>query len=526
MQHPILIEGNWRQASVSGTFSAVDPNTSQPLSDQYPISTWSDCEAALDSAARASVQLRSAGAEPIAAFLEEYANRIDANAEVLAKSAATETGLAFAPRLKGVELPRTTNQLRLAAAAARDGSWSMPKIDTKSNIRSYLAPIGPVVTIGPNNFPFAFNGASGGDFAAAIASGNPVIIKAHPSHPTTTRLLSELAQEAAIKSGLPAGTIQLLYRLNHADGSRLVADRRIGATGFTGGRHSGMVLKAAADAVGKPIYLEMSSVNPVVLLPGAILDRSAALCDEFSASCMMGAGQFCTNPGLVLLIASKGTNEFTASVARKFAASPAGTLLSEGVRTSLASAVGTLRDAGARLQAGGQSEPGPKIAFQNTLLTVSAAEFLKRPDVFQTEMFGAATLFVVAESPRQLIDVIGQLEGNLTGAIYSSNSPADDAIYDQVADAIRPKVGRLLNNKMPTGVAVSSGMNHGGPFPSTGHSGFTAVGIPASLRRFGMLQCFDGVADNRLPPALRDKNPNGKVWRWIDGEWTQKDVGV
>ena len=526
MPHPILIDGNWRQASASGTFSAVDPNTSQTLADTYPISQWSDCEAALDSAARASVQLRATGVEPIAAFLDDYADRIEFNAETLAMTAATETGLPFAPRLKDVELPRTTNQLRLAATAARDSSWSMPTIDAKNNIRSYLAPIGPVVTIGPNNFPFAFNGASGGDFAAAIASGNPVIIKAHPSHPTTTRMLAELANEAARKTELPVGAIQLLYRLNHADGSRLVADRRIGATGFTGGRHSGMVLKAAADTVGKPIYLEMSSVNPVVLLPGAVQDRSAALCDEFSASCMMGAGQFCTNPGLVLMLASKETNEFVAGVAGKFAASPAGTLLSEGVRKSLASAIGILREAGAALLAGGQAESGSRIAFQNTLLSVSASEFLERPDVFQTEMFGAASLFVIAESPRQLIEVIGQLEGNLTGAIYSSNSQSDDAIYDQVADAIRPKVGRLLNNKMPTGVAVSPGMNHGGPFPSTGHPGFTAVGIPASLRRFGMLQCFDGVADDRLPPALRNKNPNGKMWRWIDGEWTQKDVEV
>jgi NADP-dependent aldehyde dehydrogenase len=496
-----------------------------PLADNYPISQWSDCEAILESAAKASVELRTIDVETIALFLGDYADRIEANAESLAKTAASETGLPIAPRLIDVELPRTTNQLRQAAAAAREGSWSMPTIDTKNNIRSYLAPIGPVVTIGPNNFPFAYNGAAGGDFAAAIATGNPVIIKAHPSHPTTTRMLTELAQDAATKSRLPRGTLQMLYRLSHADGARLVADRRVGATGFTGGRHSGMVLKAAADAVGKPIYLEMSSINPVVILPGAMHERSVAICDEFSTSCLMAAGQFCTNPGLVLLLAGRETDEFVTSVANRFSKSPAGTLLSVAVCKSLGNSVEALRQAGAKLLVGGQAEPGPRIAFQNTLLTVSGNEFLDQSDIFQTEMFGAASLFVVAETSQQLVDIISHLEGNLTGSVYTSNANTDDAIFDQVASVLRWKVGRFLNNKMPTGVAVSPAMNHGGPFPSTGHPGFTAVGIPAALRRFGTLQCFDGVGNDRLPIPLRNMNPNGKMWRWIDGGWTQRDVG-
>ena len=175
-----------------------------------------------------------------------------------------------APRLKDVELPRTTSQLRQAAAAAREGSWALPTIDTKLNIRSCLASIGPVWVFGPNNFPFAFNSVAGGDFAAAIAAGNPVIAKANTSHPGTTRRVAELAQQAAEKTEMPSGTVQLIYRTSHADGLRLVADARTGATGYTGSRHAGLALKAAADAAGKPIYLELSSINPVVILPGAI----------------------------------------------------------------------------------------------------------------------------------------------------------------------------------------------------------------------------------------------------------------
>jgi NADP-dependent aldehyde dehydrogenase len=431
-----------------------------------------------------------------------------------------ETALPIKPRLRDVELPRTANQLRQAAAAARDGSWSVPTIDSKLNIRSRYAAIGPVVVFGPNNFPLAFNSASGGDFAAAIAAGNPVIAKANTSHPGATRLLAELAQRASESTAMPAATVQLIYRTSHADGERLVSDARVGATGYTGSRSAGLKLKAAADAAGKPIYLELSSVNPVVILPGALGERGEAIADEFTTSCLAGTGQFCTNPGLLLLLAGDETERFLDAVVKRFTTAPVGTLLSSRVGESLAEAVGALNRAGAKSLTGGQSGGGKGCSFANTLLRIGGREFLKDPHALQREAFGNASLAVVADDADQAARIIERLEGNLTGCVYSHSGGQDDRAYDRLAACLRPRVGRLLNDKMPTGVAVSAAMNHGGPYPATGHPGFTAVGIPASLRRFAVLECYDNVRESRLPAILRNANPTG-AWRFIDGAWSQ-----
>ena len=518
----ILIAGEWRSCSSSESFPWYNPTTGERLGQLFPVSSWSDCEKLLDAASDAAERLRATPAQDIAAFLEDYAKLIDGRAEQLSQIAAAETALPFKPRLCDVELPRTTSQLRQAAAAARSGSWSHPVIDVKANIRSCYQPIGPVCVFGPNNFPFAFGSASGGDFAAAIAAGNPVIAKANTSHPETTRQLTDLAFEALSGSKLPSATVQLIYRLSHEDGARLVSDHRVGATGYTGSRRAGLALKAAADQAGKPIYLELSSVNPVAILPAALDERFDEIANEFVTSALMGTGQFCTNPGIILLVESAASRKLVDTIAAKFQAAPAGTLLSTGVQKSLTDAIRTLSGAGAKLVTGGQAISG-RCSVANTLLTVSAAEFLDAPGVFQTEAFGNASLIVIGRDIEELASVIRSLEGNLTGCIYSARSGADDVAYDQLAPFLEQRVGRILNDKMPTGVAVSPAMNHGGPFPATGHPGFTAVGIPASLLRFGKLTCFDGVRQHRLPPVLRDRNPTGETWRLIDGKWSTQD---
>lgn len=517
--HPVLIAGRWRPAKASGLFRAENPATKEPL-DEFPISTWEDCEEALAAAADAFEQMRRLGGEQIAAFLEAFAGRIEARKDELVRVANQETALPVSPRLADNELPRTTNQLRQAAAAAREGSWAQATIDTKNNIRSILGPIGPVVVFGPNNFPLAFNSASGGDFAAAIAAGNPVIAKANSSHPGTTKLLAEEALAAAKASGMPAAIVQLIYRTSHEDGERLVADHRVGATGYTGSRGAGLKLKAAADKAGKPIYLELSSVNPVVILPGALDERLEAIAGEFATSCLMGTGQFCTNPGLLILLAGDATEKFLETVVGKFKAAPVGTLLSAGVAKSLTQGIGALIRAGAHTLVGGKATGGKGYCQANTLLRASGEQFLEAPEALQTEAFGNASLVIVADDLEQAGQVISHLEGNLTGCVYSHTGGADDAAYDRIAPLLRLKVGRLLNDKMPTGVAVSPAMNHGGPFPATGHPGFTAVGIPASLRRFAALECYDNVRQGRLPVGLRDKNPTGAMWRLVDGKWS------
>lgn len=520
---PVLISGQWRDASASGQFQADNPKTKQPLPHEFPISTWDDCEEALQAATEAAKQLRQAAATAIPAFLRAYADGIESRAAELVEAAAAETGLPASPRLADVELPRTTGQLRQAADAAESGSWAMPTIDTATGIRSVLAPLGPVCVFGPNNFPFAFNSIAGGDFAAAVAAGNPVIAKANSSHPRTTQIFAEIAQQAAETTDVPPATVQLIYRLNHADGERLVADPRVGATGYTGSRHAGLALKKAADEAGKPIYLELSSVNPVVVMDDALAERGDDLVAEFTQSCLMGTGQFCTNPGLVILTAGEQAEKFIAGVTAAFQAAPVGTLLSSGVEKSLEKAMAALQSAGAQLLVGGASGGGDGYSFANSLLRVSGEDFLAKPEQLQEEAFGNASLLVVADSVEQVAEIAAHLEGNLTGCIYSAKEGADEAAYNIVADALRPKVGRLLNDKMPTGVAVSAAMNHGGPYPATGHPGFTAVGIPGALRRFAALHCYDNVRPQRLPALLQDDNPLG-AWRMVDGQWTKAGI--
>ena len=521
----VLINDSWRAADAAGEFSAYNPLTKQALPSTYPVSRWTDCDAALDAAAAAFEAMCGLSGEQIAVFLERYVARLEIRKDEIVAVAHAETALPASPRLADVEFPRTTGQLLQAAAAARDGGWRRPIIDTQLNIRSRLAAIGPVAVFGPNNFPLAFNSVAGGDFAAALAAGCPVIAKANTSHPGTTQMLAEEAQAAAQETEMPPATVQLLYRTSHEDGRRLVADPRLGATGYTGSRSAGLQLKAAADAAGKPIYLELSSVNPVVILPGALKDRLEEIAGDFTTSCLMGTGQFCTNPGLVILLSGIESDAFISTTAEKFKQAPVGTLLSAGVAKSLTAAVDTLIEAGAtRLAGGAAAEQDQRYCCGNTLLRIGGGEFLSAPQTFQTEAFGNASLIVAADDAAQAAAVIDALEGSLTGCIYSDAGGADDAVYDQLAPSLGRKVGRLLNDKMPTGVAVSAAMNHGGPFPATGHPGFTAVGLPTSIDRFAMLQCFDNVRLHRLPAELQDTNPTGKLWRRIDGEWTQRDV--
>jgi 2,5-dioxopentanoate dehydrogenase len=526
---PVLIAGEWRQpVNPSGSFKAIDPTAGKPLPESYPVSSIDDITAAFRAADDAVVALRSIPVEAVARFLEDYAARIEAAADALVERAGRETGLPAAPRLSKVELPRTTGQLRQGAAAARDRSWTLATIDTKANLRSCYGPMGgPVVVFGPNNFPFAFNSVAGGDFVAAIAAGNPVIGKANTGHPGTSRLLAELALEAARGAGLPPGMVQMVYRTQPDVGFTLVSDARVAATGFTGSKSAGLKLKAAADRAGKPIYLEMSSTNPVFVLPRALDERGPAIAKELYDSCAMGAGQFCTRPGLAVIPKGPKSDRgaaFVAELAALFKAGAAGTLLGPSGATAIAEALKELTGSGARVLAGGRPVDGDRVAFEPTLLEVSAQQFLERPHDLQTEAFGTVNTVVVADDVAQMTEVAAKLDGNLTGSVYSDTAGKDDADYLRLTAVLRGKVGRLLNDKMPTGVAVSPAMNHGGPYPATGHPGFTAVGIPASLLRFAALRCYDAVRPHRLPPELANKNPTGRMWRLIDSNWTQGDV--
>lgn len=519
----VLVDGRWRDARATRTFQAHDPARGAALEPSFPTSHWDDVDEALNAASCAFDGLRAAGPDRIAAFLEGYAARIEANADAICAAANAETALPVEPRLKNVELPRTCGQLRQAAAAARSADWTQPVIDTKAGIRTHYGPIGPVAVFGPNNFPLAFGSASGGDFAAAIAAGNPVIAKAHPLHPETTRLLAEQALEAAREAELPEATVQLLYDVDPSDGERLAGDARLAAIGFTGSRRGGLALKRAADEGGTPIHLELGSVNPVVMLPGALAEKGEELSAAFAQSCLLGTGQFCTNPGLVILPAGEAGEAFAKDVTERFAAAPAGVLFSASGRDGLAASVERLAGAGAEIATGGSPQAGEAYSYANTVLRTTAAGFLENAEALQDEAFGNATLLVTSSSTEETMNLVRSLHGNLTGCVYSAADGSDDADYDRVAPLLRQRVGRLLNDQMPTGVAVSPAMNHGGPFPATADAGRTAVGIPGSLLRYAMLQCYDQVRPHRLPEGLGDENPRG-TWRNIDGEWTRGPV--
>ncbi|RDZ26522.1 aldehyde dehydrogenase family protein [Lysobacter silvisoli] len=522
---PILIAGQWQPSrDPVGGFRAVAPGSGEAIGPEFPRSGPQDLEAALAAASAIADELAAAAPARIADFLDAYATGIEAAADALVATAHAETALPTAPRLSAVELPRTCNQLRQAAAAVRAYAWTHPVIDTQAGLRAHYAPLHkPVLIFGPNNFPFAFNAVAGSDFASSLAARNPVIAKAHPSHPATSALLARIAHAALLANDLPAAAVQLLYDFDSERGLRLAGDRRLGAIGFTGSRAGGMALKAAADRAGIPIYAEMSSVNPVFLLPGALRERGDALAQEFFASCTLGSGQFCTNPGVVAVSAGADGDAFVAAAAQRFADAAPAVLFSQGVQRHLADAVERLRAAGAQVVAGAAQSAGPGARYAPTLLTVDTDSFVAAADALQEEAFGPVSLLVRYRDTTEAVAVARAFDGNLTGSLHSAADGSDDAAYARIAAALRPRVGRLIDDKWPTGVAVSPAMQHGGPYPSTSHAGFTSVGMPAAIRRYAQLHSYDQVRDDRLPAELRDANP-GKVQRCIDGVWTVADV--
>ena len=520
---PVLIGGRWcASLDAQGSFRAEDPVRAEAIGPAFPISGDADIEAAMRAAGDAADALSAVTPARIADFLERYAAAIEADADQLVALAHAETALPAEPRLRTVELPRTSNQLRLAAKAVREYAWTDPVIDTQGGLRAHRAPLNkPVLVFGPNNFPFAFNAIAGSDFASAIAARNPVIAKAHPSHPATSQRLAQLAHTALLQTGLPAASVQMLYHFDNALGLAWAGDARLGAIGFTGSRVGGLALKAAADKAGVPIYAELSSVNPVFVLPGVLAERGDALAQEFFASCTMGSGQFCTNPGIVIVPAGAQGDAFVTTATKLFADAEPKVLFSRGVQQNLERAVAGLHAAGAQVLTGGHTGEGYR--FQPTLLGVDGDSFLAHAESLQAEAFGPVSLIVRAADLSAMQRIAASFEGNLTGTIYRAADGGDDAAWQALAPILRNKVGRLIANKMPTGVAVSAAMNHGGPYPSTSHGGFTSVGMPAAIRRFTALHSYDNVPEGLLPAELRNRNPGG-VQRLVDGRWIDGDV--
>lgn len=477
---------------------------------------WDALDSALDDAASAYDALREAGPAAHAAYLADLADRLDAERQSLAEIAHRETGLPTAPRLVG-EVAAAADQLRQASAAAASHSWTQPTISTAARVMSWHAPLpGVVLVLGPNNFPFRFNAVGGGDFAAAVATGHPVVAKGHPLHPETTRALADLADSAARSVGLPPSMVRLVEDVDPDDGLRLVADRRLAAVAFTGSRHAGLRLKAAADAAGVPFFGELSGSNPVVVLPEASRSRGTGIGSELAASVMMGMGQFCTRPTLVFAPAHDGVAMADALVAG-VARADRHPMLSAAVAASAMDAVAALLERGARLRQPAAHDDHTRRSVAPVVLETHANRLHELQSPEPVDLFGPISVIVWYDDLAQLRNALRLLDGDLTGSLWADD--ADEGAYAAVEPVLRERVGRLLNDKVPTGVAIVPGMNHGGPYPATSNPHFSAIGPPGSLRRFAMLQCYDNVRDHRLPLALRGANPLG-LDRLIDGRWT------
>lgn len=523
--HPILIAGAWADDPSDETFSAKNPASGETLEGSYPVSSRQTLERMARYAGEAASKLNTLDPQRVAAFLDSHAALIDERRDAIAEMAHRETGLEKSPRLLESEMDRTIDQLRQAAGCVRSGEWVTARIDTEKNLRSMYEPLGGgVLTIGPNNFPLAYNAIAGGDFAAAIAARNPVIAKGHPLHPGTTRLLAECAHEAAKSTGMPDGTVQMFYHCTPEDGLSLIRMPEVSAFGFTGSQKAGLAMKEAADETGTPAYLELSSINPIFLLPGAMVQRGDAIAESIADSMLAASGQQCTSPGLIVLRGSEASEAMIARLKQNLSEAEPQVMLSHDGVDSLHEAVQYNLEQGAERLIGANPMPGNAARYEHTLLRVSASRFLENHQELQTEMFGVAALVVVCSNDDQLVEVARKLEGNLTGTIHHDGSDQDRTLHDQLVRVLRLRVGRLIHNGVPTGVSVNAATVHGGPYPATGHPGFTAVGMPTAIHRFAALRCYDRVDEWALPPELRDKNPTGTMLRYVDREWTTRDA--
>jgi alpha-ketoglutaric semialdehyde dehydrogenase len=470
-------------------------------------------------AAEAFDAYRGAGLEDRARFLEAIAANIEALGDALLERAHAETGLPLA-RLTG-ERGRTMGQLRLFARVVRDGLWLEPRIDRalperspapRSDLRQRHIPLGPVAVFGASNFPLAFS-VAGGDTAAALAAGCPVVVKAHPAHLGTSELVGRAVQAAVAACGLPEGVFSLLFAAGYETGTALVADPRIKAVGFTGSRAGGLALMKTAGARPEPIpvYAEMSSVNPVLILPCALAARPAEIAKGFLASLTLGSGQFCTNPGLVLAVEGAGLDAFVAAARSGVAEAAAGLMLTSGIHAAYGSGVQRLRgEAGVDLI--GQGLPGAANQAQAHLFSVTADQLIARP-ALQEEVFGPASLLVRCRSVGEMREAVERLEGQLTATLQMDDGDLEAA--RALLPTLERKAGRVLVGGFPTGVEVSDAMVHGGPYPATSDGRSTSVGTLA-IRRFLRPVCYQDLPAALLPEELADGNPLG-LWRLVEG---------
>ena len=508
----------------AGTTRAVDPRTGAELGPDYTLLAVEQLAAATRAAADAAPVLASLEPGPHADFLADVADRLDAVGDDLVARAGAETGLPEA-RLRG-ELARTTNQLRLFARVVRRGDHRGVRVDPaqpertplpRPDVRRRLLPRGPVAVFGASNFPLAFS-VAGGDTASALAAGCPVVVKAHNAHPGTSEIVGRAVSDAVAAAGLPAGTFSLVYGPGARIGQALAADPAVAGVGFTGSRAAGTSLMRTASErpVPVPVYAEMSSVNPVVLLPGALAGDSAALAQAYVTSVTGSCGQLCTAPGLVLVPAGADGDRFLEHVAAALPSVAGQPMLTPGIAQAWrdGAAAAASRPGVTEVARGPQGE-GPNAPGALVLAT-DVATFAGDPALAE-EVFGAFSLVVRYADAGELTGLLAGLEGQLTATLHLDTGRAQDV---ETARGLLPvlerTVGRILIGGWPTGVEVNDAMVHGGPYPATSDGASTSVGT-AAIERWLRPVAYQGFPEELLPAPVQEANPWGLARR-VDGE--------
>lgn len=510
------------------TFRAHNPVTGEALSpDFYSASQQELTEAVRLSDEAFATYSRTSGSVK-GAFLRNIAANIEAIADEVIARCALETALPKV-RLQG-EIARTCGQLRLFAQVVEEGSWLMARIDRadpdrkpvpRPDIRSLLRPLGPVVVFGASNFPLAFS-VAGGDTASALAAGNPVIVKAHSAHPGTGELVGAAIRDAIQQCGLPEGVFSLLFGGGNEIGTVLMNHPYVKAGGFTGSRTAGKILMNIAASRPEPIpfYAEMSSTNPVFILPGGLRQNADKIATGLHASFTLGAGQFCTKPGMVFLPEGEDAARFSTKLQEVVAGSAPFHLLTLVIRSSYSSGIAARRTrSGVRLIAQADPSPRGELGIGAALFETDASSFLHDPEL-AAEIFGPATLLVRHSNREEVLRIARELEGHLTATVHGTEQDLRE--FADLIAILEGKVGRLILNGFPTGVEVCHAMVHGGPFPATSDGRSTSVGTQA-IYRFCRPVCFQGFPDSALPDELKNENPLS-IWRMVDGELTREAV--
>ncbi|MGF6094697.1 aldehyde dehydrogenase (NADP(+)) [Pseudomonas sp. 18175] len=505
-----MLIGQSKVRGKAGQVWGVNAATGETLSPAFGGATPGDLDTACALASRAFDTYRETTPEHRAVFLETIARNILALGDALIERCMVETGL---PRERlDSERARTVNQLALFACVLRDGRFQEARIDParpgrtplpQPDIRLRNIALGPVAVFGASNFPLAFS-VAGGDTASALAAGCPVIVKAHSAHPGTSELVGQAIQRSVSECRLSEGVFSLLFDSQYSISQALVADHRIKAVGFTGSQRAGMALMniAAARREPIPVYAEMSAINPVVLLPHALTERSGAIADAFVASLTLGAGQFCTNPGLILAVKSPQLTAFERAAIATLSAVPAATMLTRLTYESYCDGVAKL-SAQPGVELLGRGRPGGRFQGQAALFATSAHAFLMHV-ALRDEVFGASSLIVRCPDISTLLQVLEALDGQLTIAVHACAN--DYPTLTSLLPTLERKAGRIVLNGFGTGVELSQAMVHGGPYPATSDPRTTSVGSLA-INRFLRPVSYQDFAQALLPPILQGGNP-------------------